>query len=838
MNVNVPIEDPPTRKPVKVKLAGTERSYTPRCETGCKDCFFRGKKVGGRGPIDSPFVIVGESPGFQELIGGVPFIGPSGDLLEQVLQEFNVAQLVDPYFTNAFKCLPRVKDQTTLPQAAARCHDHLIEELRTHPRIVILALGAPALWSLTGDYSLKITKVRGKVFESPLASRGIVASVHPAFLLRGGGNIKQFREDVGLALERFRGIDRLPTWATRYITLTRPSQVRALAKLLNSLTTDDVIGADDETSGFSFFSDRILSSGFSFRPGFVYIVPGELTIPELYTSPAKYVWHNGKFDVKFHWVKGEPARVDEDTMLMSYTLNEKRGFHDLEQVAGDKLGHPNWKGMLEKYLPKKNVSYEVIPPPILHKYQALDINSTRQLYYHFAPKLEEAPESLQLYRDVLIPASHFLAKVETRGITLDTEWVQKNATYLGEQCIRLEGEINKVSREVMGADVNVRSPKQLQELLYTRLKLGPLQSTDEDHLKKLPRHPVVTNLMSYRTVHKQRSTYVTPLLELMEPDGRIHSTYLLHGTATGRLSSRNPNLQNIPRDPLIRGQFVAGDGKVFIEPDLSQAELRSLACLSADPGLLAIFCDTDRSLHNEVASDLFGKDFDEEQKMIAKNINFGIVYGITEFGLLDQLENAEPPIKGYSSKDCREWIFGWAARFPVAWAYIQRCRAAVRRSETITTVFGRKKRHGVIARERLKDLENEASNFPHQSIASDIVLTTCTRVDDYILERWGAEICNLVHDSALIRIDEDEEKMRECCTFVMEQFTSTPRMKGLTRVPFKSEAKIGRRWGSAKAAKQMAERKKAEGTPLEWLSNARDFQVGWDPHKDPVPTFI
>lgn len=831
-------------KPVRVKLAGTEREYVPTSEPGCEDCYFKGRKVGGRGDPASPFVIVGESPGIQELVGGVPFIGPSGDMVEQLLAEHNIppGSPESPYITNAFKCFPRKKDQSTLPVATQRCHSHLIDELQAHPRKVILALGASALWSLTNNYGLKITKERGKVFKSPLAERGIVASTHPAFLLRGGGNLKQFRDDFRLAIELLRGRpDPVPSWERiSYTVVTTPYQVQALAEQLNALTPDDVIGADHETAGFSFLSDPLLSCGFMFGDDRVYIVPGELSIPALYTSPAKYVWHNGKFDVKFNWIRGEPARVDEDTMLMSYALNERRGIHDLEQVASDHLGHPNWKAMLEEHIPYKGASYSHIPRDILYRYQAYDINSTRELYFALRPKVASDPSTERLYTSLLIPASQFLAKVESRGIEVDQDWTVANDEYLSGECDRLEKELNEIAKEEMGHEVNPRSPIQMKSLLYDTLKLGPNnKGTDEDTLKGLPKHPAVTTLMGYRTVQKQHATYTKSLLyhkttktgrilkpRALEFDGRVHPTFLLHGTATGRLASRGPNMQNQPRDPLVRGQFVAGEGKIFLEPDLSQAELRSLACLSGDPALLEIFCATDRSLHNEVAAELFGADFDEEQKMIAKNINFGIVYGITMFGLLDQLETAEPPIKGYTARDCQEWIDGWGRRFPIAWEYIQRCKASVRRGETITTIFGRKKRHGVIAMERLKDLENEASNFPHQSIASDIVLTTGTRIDDYIYQTWGAEIVNLVHDSMLIQIDREETRMRECCAFVMEQMVMTPRMMGLTRVPFKSEAKVGYRWGSAKAA---------AASKVDRVRTATDFQKGWDPLKDPLP---
>jgi DNA polymerase-1 len=799
---------------------------------GCGgECFFKGVKVGSRGPGDSPFVIIGESPGSLELAKGAPFVGPSGELLETTLREMGYDSLTDPepYITNAFKCLPRQKDVPKTAEAVRRCRDATLAEVGAHPRKVILALGGPALWSLTGNYNLKVTNERGKVFDSPFAEKGIVASVHPAFLLRGGGNLMQFQQDIKYALSLLREGDRKDPGTTFWEMYDTPEKVAELAALLR---TRDVVAADIETSGFSPWRDRILSIGIAWRPNFVAVVPGELITPGLFENGAKWCWHNGKFDIKFLRRAGcTSARVDDDTMLMSYALNEKRGIHDLEQVSSDWLGAPDYKHMLKPYLPKKDSSYELVPPKVLAHYLALDVRNTFRLREILRMKVSEDPHSEKLYQELLIPASEYLAQLETEGIPVDVEWVERNIARMTAEAQSYEDELSYINMQHLGVTLNPRSPLQIKRLLYETLKLGPTSlSTDEDTLKQLPQIPAVKALLAYRKVHKGLSTYARPALDHLESDGCIHATYLIHGTATGRLASRNPNVQNIPRQPLLRGQFICKPGEIFIEPDLSQAELRSLACLSGDPELIAIFSATDRSLHDEVATEFFGPDFDEEQKMIAKNVNFGIVYGITPFGLLDQLVN-----NGIESShaECAMYIHKWLVRFPKAAQYIQRCGDAVRECKTIVTCFGRKKRHGVVTRERLKDLENEAKNFPHQSIASDITLSTGIRIRPQIRERWGAIICNTVHDSILIRLPfrgfdapNEVSKLRECTQFIISELQRTPLLYGLTRVPFKAEAKIGFRWGSAKAAKREPLLKDGE-----W-----GFLKEWDPSKE-LPSF-
>src|SRR5665213_382406 len=171
--------------------------------TKCDNCFFGGVQVQYKGDIKSPFVIVGESPGVMEVSEGKPFVGPSGQLLEQALAPYMSLFVTPPLITNAFGCMPRQKDPNKVTQATMRCNARLLGELKAHPRKVILALGNAALWSTTGDYNKKITQVRGQVFASALASDGIVSAVHPAFLLRGGGNIQQFKRDIQHAVELY-----------------------------------------------------------------------------------------------------------------------------------------------------------------------------------------------------------------------------------------------------------------------------------------------------------------------------------------------------------------------------------------------------------------------------------------------------------------------------------------------------------------------------------------------------------------------------------------------------------------------------------------------------------
>lgn len=821
----------------------------------CLNCPYKGApRVGTKGPEDSPFVIVGESPGIMEVAKGKPFVGNSGKLLHSVLEECHFPQDIEPYFLNAVECLPRNKDLDNLKEACHECNPRVRELIGKHPRKLILALGNAALWATTGNYSLKITGARGKVYPSNFAEHGIVAAMHPASLLRGTGNLPQFRMDIKYAIGLLtRGSDalKLPNGAT----YTVAKSIEQVLQICEELKTAPICAADIETSHLHFRKGRILALGLQYEPSHVWVIPPQLITPRLFNDYTRYVWHNGKFDVK--WLREHykaEVFVDEDTMLLSYSLNEKRGIHDLDQVASDWLGTEDHKDMLKPWLPNREASYELVPPEVLYHYLALDMQKTYGLYYKLRPLVAASKDLNKLYTKVLLPASEYLSRMETKGIQVDLEWNQTIRrdllTEVAELWDKLDDEAVKAGlvrqptkipkkkkaefdrlgesffRDKLHA-INPNSPKQLKEFLYGRLKLGPISlSTDADTLEALPPHPAVAALIRYREIHKAYSTYVKALPDIAAKDPldgtiRIHSTYLLHGTATGRLSSREPNLQNIPRHPLYRGQFIADQGFVFLEPDLSQAELRSLACLSGDPGLVEIFCASDRSLHDEVATEFFGKGFDEEQKMIAKNVNFGIVYGITALGLYMQLDT-----NGIATTmaECQSYIDRWYGRFPVAHQFILACRESVVKGTTITTIFGRKKRHGVVARERLKDLQNEASNFPHQSIASDITLTTGARIRPAI-ESYGAYVQNTVHDSILVGCPRNEETINVVGKMLIDELQATPRMVGLTKVPFKAEAKVGLRWGSIKAAKKLG------------LENAHEFLTEWAPNT-PLPEYL
>jgi uracil-DNA glycosylase family 4 len=803
---------------------------------GCDNCFYKSPAVGTKGPEDSPFVIVGESAGINEVVQGLPFVGASGVVIHEALERANISSTgIEPYFTNAISCLPRLKDPQNLAAACLQCRPRLLAELRKHPRKVILALGAASLQTLTGNFELKITKERGKLLKSEFAEIGIIPAVHPAFLLRGAGNYTQFQRDIDYAVNLVRDGEsarKLPS-GTSYEVIHTPKDVsQFIGDVLDKLPEESSIGSDIETTGFNYQTDSILCVGLQYHPKKSVIINNwdyntrtttNVLSQGLFQERLKYTWHNGKFDCRFLRFQGLHTWVDDDTMLLSYALNERRGIHDLDQAASDWLGSPNHKHLVDyiyktkvidpiTLLPRKG-NLSDLPQELLWKYLALDINDTYHLKDELEPQVLQDKDLRKFYRNHLIPGSEYLLRLELNGMLVDQEVVEANHWRLKAEMDRYRSEFNGHGKSFGLIDVNPNSPKQVKTLLYEKLKLGsPALSTDKDTIETLyaeTKHPALRALRNYRIAAKSHGTYVKPLLHgpnreillpkvkkesVVYPDGRTHSSYLLHGTPTSRLACRDDNAQNIPRDPRLRGQRKARDGYIILECDYSQAELRSLAALSQCTALMEIFI-SGKDLHNEFSSFLFGPNFTREEKMAAKTVNFGIPYGREAPSIA-----ADPQLNtkmDVTIKMAQSWIDGWAERFPGAWEFIQKCRMAPIRGETITTCFGNKKRPGVVSREKLKDLQNESANFPHQSIASNLTVRSGIELIDVLELDYDTYIINTVHDCIVMETPLNMPHIHTVANLVMNKMREIPtRFKQLNTIPWKAEAEVGVHWGN------------------------------------------
>jgi DNA polymerase-1 len=792
---------------------------------------------GARGPEDSPFVIVGESPGSRELATGLPFSGPSGVMLGKVLQESGFASLgINPYIINAFNCYPAEKNVKSLERATRACNGRVQEQLSRHPRKVILALGVAASWAVTGDYNIRIMRDRGEVRQVPCASSGAVLTVHPAFLMRQGNFLSAWKKDVKSSVRLLRG-ENLNTWIEpTWAVIDTPSQYAQIVD--EYIEEGGLVTGDVETTSLHWMRGEVLCFGIT-RDGdhvdviterMLYAMP-QLTKRLMEAPNIRWNWQNGQFDIRwFRYLWKILARVDEDTMLMNYTLNENRGHHDLDFIAQQQLGAPRHKeGMSHYYKEAPYYSLRNAPVAELYKYNAFDISKTHKAYFPLREQIRADWNAINEYRTILIPAVEFLVNMQLYGVKADVDRIKANIELHETELKGIRHKINsEYAQKHLGHDINLNSPIQVKTLIYGKMGMGNMtMSTDENALiqaKRTYEHPIIDLILDHREVAKRKGTYVSNILAdperkknplgFIQSDGRVHADYGLHKTATGRLAGSDPNMLNQPRGPLIRSQFKAGQGKIFVEVDLNQAELRSLALMSGDPLLMEIYTKNEVSIHDvttgkffatkaEIAANpevarrvraqlLAGAQFPDdklyaEAKMRGKAVNFGIVYGREAFSLSREFNI---PIA-----EAQRWIDDWLDLYSGAAQFIDWCRRAPLENRNLVTVFGRKKRVGAVGRDILRNLQNEFANFPHQSTASDIMLETAIEVQPVLAARWNAYIWNELYDAIYFECDASDDLLQESIGYIQDVIPRVARDRGLLRIPFLGDAKIGYDWG-------------------------------------------
>lgn len=785
-------------------------------------------------------MIVGESPGTQEVKAGVPFIGPSGELLKLLLKEVGIREQ-DCLITNAFKCLPprskddkgkRIKDGV-INNATRACRNNLFEEIGSHPRDLIITMGSAAARSLSGLWAYSIMQKRGQVFEDvlgldgvPIATNGVLPTYHPAYILRNPAATPQLRSDLEKAKNILSGKG-FPRPVVEYEILETEE---AISKKLQEGMWSWRIIADIETTGLDRYNDKFICIGFIFEHklkengnNIVYVVTGRQQgslVRHLFAEARRlerqhkerweWIWHNGKFDTSFLRAKRIPrtqCRVDHDTLLLSYTLDEVGGRHSLEQCIMDHLGLPAYKDMLGEYVGsgKKKKAFGDVPRPLLYSYMAKDVVFTGLLFRKLLPQIELSGKAHleKAYRGLLIPASNTLATIELNGMPLDQDVLLASEKELEAE---LKPILLKLKLLAGDAQYNPNSPVQTLEVLG-RFKLK-VQATDEGTLKKHKDHPFVSKLLDYRGVQKMLSTYIRAFKKYGD---RVHTSYLIHGTVTGRLSSSSPNMQNIPKEAIVRRHFKTVKGRVFVSFDYSQAELRSLAVLSGDKNLIDIF-KSGKDMHAAVAAEVYGEKFTGETEFLAdgktenpiynkyrrnaKTVNFGIVYGATEPTLMERL--------GISYDEAHKLIVGWFAMFPNAKEFMDDCRKNPLEGRPLITVFGRQRRFYVVTSQNRHGQENEAGNFPHQSMCSDFTLAAAIEIDKlYRKKSLPGNACqvNIIHDDNLFECDDNDEEVLKLVRLVRPIMEGIPPQYGITELEFKSDAKKGYVWSEMQKIK-------------------------------------
>lgn len=719
--------------------------------------------------------IVGESPGRQEAREGRPFVGRSGQLLRAVLTDHGV----DPnliWITNAVLCFT---GETPTPEAITSCRPRLLDELHAYGPSKILALGNSSLQSLFPG-AQGIMAARGRPRWHDELKCYVVPSVHPAAVLRAPDLVRDLATDIALWAELPERHE--PVEVHEGLTYSVVSTRRGLQQMRRAIRQAHHVALDIETTGLNPRSDRLLTIGIATAPDQLFVIPGliDSTLKAILedTSP-RWVAHNGaQFDAPFLRACGVDWHPGFDTLLAHYTLDERQGSHGLKQLAAQYFMAPDYA------VDVKNVAD--VPLEDLEWYQALDVHYTHRLYDRLHGELERE-NLLRVHDELLLPAAEALSIVEETGVKVDPE-------YLGQLRVQFEGELHELLDQIKasaGTPLNPNSPKQVQTILVAQGVLPRGSSTGREVLEPLQsRSPLVKLILDYRLKSKLLSTYVDGLLDRVDPvDGRVHADFLLFGTETGRLSSRNPNLQNIPQlvGPIIRRAFVAEPGYILVEADYSQLELRIAAYYSRDRVLLKAYREG-LDIHTQVAADVFRVPYDKvtyEQRYIAKYIDFGIIYGRQAHSLATgELQ--------CSVAEAQSYIDRFLSQFPDLRAWIRQQQAQAIEQGFVETPFGRRRRFPLVTDENVGDIQRQSVNTPIQSLASDVCLTSLTRLVN-TLDLRKCRPVSTVHDSILFEVLEAEvDRYVEIIRTEMETGCPIPITD---TVPLKVDLKISHSWG-------------------------------------------
>lgn len=490
--------------------------------------------------------------------------------------------------------------------------------------------------------------------------------------------------------------------------------------------------------------------------------------------------------------------IREDTMLESYVLDAAGSRHDLDTLALKYLGQRtiHFEDIAGKGV--KQLTFNQVPIEQAAPYAAEDAEVTLRLHQQLAKKLSEEHALSALYRELEIPLVPVLSRIERNGALVCRNTLASHSQELGKRILSLEAK----AHELAGGPFNLGSPKQLGEILFNQLELPVLRktpkgapSTAEEVLSELALdYPLPAVLMEYRSLSKLKSTYTDKLPEMIDPrTGRVHTSYHQAVTATGRLSSSDPNLQNIPirteEGRRIRQAFIAAPGCKIVAADYSQIELRIMAHLSQDDGLLNAFA-AGLDVHSATAAEVFGVGIEGvsvDQRRKAKAINFGLIYGMSAFGLGKQL--------GLGRNEAQEYIDLYFARYPGVAEYMARTRELAHEAGYVETLKGRRLYLPEINarnRQRQQAAERTAINAPMQGTAADIIKMAMLSVDDWLTRsRIDARLIMQVHDELVFEVEAGA--VEEVSETVVQLMSGV----GVLNVPLLVEAGTGDNWDEA-----------------------------------------
>ena len=613
----------------------------------------------------------------------------------------------------------------------------------------------------------------------------------------GGGTVEDSPDAPERRYGMVTGMDELDTW-------------------LGRLGEAPLFAFDLETDALDYMQANIVGLCFAIEPGEAIYVPVahdypgapdqlsreavlERCRPLLEDPQRPKLGQNLKYDMSVLARHGIALRgIAHDTMLESYVLDSTATRHDMDSLALKYLGRSTIKFEDVAGKGARQITFNQVGLEEATEYAAEDADVTVQLHRTLWPRLEEVPTLAAVYREIEVPLVPVLSRMERTGVLVDRELLSRQSRELAEKMREIEAQAHREA----GGPFNLGSPRQIQEILFERQGLPVVQktpkgqpSTAESVLQELADdYPLPRLILEHRAMSKLKSTYTDKLPQMIDRDtGRVHTSYHQAVAATGRLSSSDPNLQNIPvRTPegrRIRKAFIAAPGYRLLAADYSQVELRIMAHLSGDPGLRAAF-EERRDIHRATAAEVFGVALDgvsDEQRRAAKAINFGLIYGMSAFGLARQI--------GVERGQAQAYVDRYFQRFAGVREYMDRTRRQAHEQGYVETVYGRRLYLPEInARnaQRRQYAERTAINAPMQGTAADIIKRAMLALDTWLQEdRPDVLMVMQVHDELVFEVPEAETEA------VGDRVRAVMAAAAELEVPLEVDIGVGDNWEEA-----------------------------------------
>lgn len=639
--------------------------------------------------------------------------------------------------------------------------------------------------------------------------------------------------EVTQAVEKTENIAKVEIDRSKYETVTTEVQ---LAKWIKKIQAEKLVAVDTETNALDVMSAELVGISFGLASGEACYIPlthkeevseqagqGDLFAkntamvgyelvknqldltaclaqlkPILEDEQIKKIGQNIKYDLTVFANHGiEVQGVAFDTMLESYTQNST-GRHNMDDLAERYLGHKTIAFEEVAGKGKNQLTFDKIALDVASEYAAEDADVTMKLHQTLFPELEKTLTLLKLFNDIEMPLVRVLSHIERNGVLIDPQKLLAQSQEIEQRLAEVEAEVHQAA----GQEFNLASTKQLQEILFEKLGLPVKKktpkgapSTNEEVLEELAQegHIVPKLLIEHRGLSKLKSTYTDKLPQMINPKtGRVHTSYHQAVTATGRLSSSDPNLQNIPirneEGRRIRQAFIAREGYKIVAADYSQIELRIMAHLAHDEGMLKAFTEG-KDIHRSTAAEIFGVSLEEvtnEQRRNAKAINFGLIYGMSEFGLSNQL--------GIPRQEARTYMDAYFNRYPNVLQFMTDIKAKAAEQGYVETLLGRrlylpeiKSSNGM----RRKAAERVAINAPMQGTAADIIKVAMIGIDKMIFGDENIKMIMQVHDELVFEVK--AERVDHYSQLIKAEMEKAIKL----HVPLIADVGVGDNWDEA-----------------------------------------